>query len=355
MVGSDTISLVLCVALVLPLSVAMASDQATGHQATGDQATGDQLSGEISEEAACTNNGRRPQDDAELKKWLENMVVYHRFSQQEIQWATSLTKAEIESAVVRFDLHARNRPQRRPGDPLLIMPYPGGRHPRIGFLDGALRPQRETKLSVFAPWDPDSYVVVDIPEALWSNLGLTYLAHTHIPTIWTRTQQELRTLEWQVRDGRFVSERRLPNGIHFKTIAKPHREHLQMEMWLHNGSEAALTDLRVQNCVMLRMATGFSQQTDSNKYFKGPYACAKNATGDRWIIVAWEPVHRGWGNAPCPCLHSDPKFPDAKPGETHALRGWLSFFEGNNIDAELRRIDKSGWTKKDFLGSISES
>ena len=66
-----------------------------------------------------------------------------------------------------------------------MLPYPGGRHPRIGFLEGAIDPQRETKLSVFTPWHDSSYVVADVPEAIWSNLGLTYLAHTHIPTIWT--------------------------------------------------------------------------------------------------------------------------------------------------------------------------
>ena len=66
-----------------------------------------------------------------------------------------------------------------------------GRHPRIGFLDGAIRPQRETKISVFTPWDPHSYVVVDVPEAIWSNLGLTYLAHTHIDTVWTKKKIEV--------------------------------------------------------------------------------------------------------------------------------------------------------------------
>ena len=66
------------------------------------------------------------------------------------------------------------RPQRTADEPLLVLPYPGGRHPRTGFLEGAMRPQRETKISIFTPWDNHSYVVLDIPEAIWSNLGLTY-------------------------------------------------------------------------------------------------------------------------------------------------------------------------------------
>jgi len=44
-------------------------------------------------------------------------------------------------------------------------------------------------------------------------------------------------------------------------------------------------------------------------------------------------------------LHSDPQFPDVPPGETRRLKGWLSFYEGDDIDAELRRIDQTGWRK----------
>ena len=36
--------------------------------------------------------------------------------------------------------------------------------PRIGFLEGAIAPLRGTKASVFLPWDPKSYVVVEPTE-----------------------------------------------------------------------------------------------------------------------------------------------------------------------------------------------
>ena len=61
------------------------------------------------------------------------------------------------------------------------------------------------------------------------------------------------------------------------------------------------------------------------------------------MITAWTPNHRTWGNAPCPCLHSDPKFPDCAPGETQRLKGWLSFYEGEDVQAEFRRIDGISW------------
>jgi hypothetical protein len=114
-------------------------------------------------------------------------------------------------------------------------------------------------------------------------------------------------------------------------------------MWLTNGTQETLSDLRVQNCVMLKGAAGFDQQTNDNKFFLGPYVACHSPDRKRWIITAWKPLHRGWANAPCPCLHSDPKFPDCAPGETQRLRGWLSFYEGTEIEAELARIEALDW------------
>ncbi len=284
---------------------------------------------------------RKPKNDADLRFWLENMVWYHRFTNEEISAATGLTGDEVTAALKKFNITLDNKPKRPANAPLWVLPYPGGRHPRLGFLDGAVRPQRETKISVFAPWDETSYVVVDVPEALWSNLGLTYLAHTHVPTIWTKQSIELPPLEWNRRaDGTLDVERKLPNGIVFGTKIVPTTEGVRMELWLTNGTGERLTDLRVQNCVMLKGAAEFAQQTNDNKVFSTPYAACRSADGKRWIITAWTHCHRVWANPPCPCFHSDPKFPDCAPGETKRLRGWLSFYEGTDVEAEFRRIEQ---------------
>jgi hypothetical protein len=283
---------------------------------------------------------RRPSNDDQLREWLANMVWYHRYSETEIGEATGLTSLEIRQALDRFRIHADNRPARPADAPLLVLPYPGGRHPRIGFLDGAIDPQRETKLSVFTPWDPSSYVVLDVPEAVWSNLGLTYLAHTHIDTVWSRQNIPMEPLEWnRSPEGDFHLERTLPNGIAFGVTVNPGREGIRMAMWLRNGTREKLDDLRVQNCVMLKGASGFNRQVNDNKLFVKPYAACRSDDGRRWIITAWEPCHRPWANAPCPCLHSDPKFPDCEPGATVTLRGWFSFYEGVDIQGEFNRID----------------
>jgi hypothetical protein len=289
-------------------------------------------------------NSRRPKNEADLRFWLENMVWYHRFSVAEISAATGLSNDEIIAALARFAIGTNNRPKRSANAPMLVLPYPGGRHPRIGFLDGAVNPQRETKISVFTPWDERSYLVVDLPEAIWSNLGLTYLAHTHVPTIWTGQKIELERLEWDRRaDGSLAIERKLPNGIVFGAEVVPATHAVRMELWLTNGTKEILRDLRVQNCVMLKGAKGFEQQTNDNKILSSPYAAGRSTDGGRWIITAWDPCHRAWANAPVPCLHSDPKFPDCAPGETRRLRGWLSFYQGTDVEAEFRRIEQTGW------------
>src|SRR5262249_27651620 len=178
------------------------------------------------------------------------------------------------------------------------------------------------------------------PEALWSNLGLTYLAHTHIPTVFDKQGISLPPLEWtRHADGSLENARRLPNGIDFGARVLPAADAVRMELTLTNGTTELRRDLRVQNCGMRKGAAGFAAQTNANKVFAKPYVACRNDEGTRWIITAWDPCDRVWGNAPVPCLHSDPKFPDCPPGESRRLRGWLSFYQGTNLQSELDRIE----------------
>lgn len=280
-------------------------------------------------------------DETELRHWLENMVWYHGYSREEILDVTGLQPSDLEGALKRFNISPSSRPLAEVDPPIFVLPYPGGRHPRIGFLDGAIEPQRETKLSIFTPWDPSSYVVLDAPEALWSNLGLTYLAHTHIDTIWDKQGIRLKQLEWVRKpDGSYFLRRELPNKIVYELLATPHRDHLAIRMTLTNGTPEVLSDLRVQMCAMLKGCKDFEQQTNDNKIFRGSLAACRNSEGNRWVILGFEPNHRTWGNAPCPCLHSDPIFPELASGETGTVHGWLSFYQGTEIDKELSRIEK---------------
>jgi peptidoglycan/xylan/chitin deacetylase (PgdA/CDA1 family) len=294
-------------------------------------------------------NFRQPKNDEELRFWLNNMLVDHDFNVFEASAATGLSIDEIEAAVERLSIAKRaDGAQATPPSLLKVLPYPGGRHPRIGFLDGAIRPQRETKFSAFLPWDSSQYVVVDVPEAIWIKIGedreLLYLAHTHVPTLWSRQGISLDALEWARGEGGSLRiERRLPNQVTFGAMVVPTQDAVRMELWITNGTQETLRGLDVQNCVMLKGAAEFNSITNDNKLFQDPFVACRNAAGDRWIITAWENCQRPWGNAPCPCMHSDPRFADCPPGETRRLHGWLSFFEGTDIESELRRIGRMGW------------
>lgn len=288
-------------------------------------------------------NARPAAKDADLRFWLENMAVYHRFTLPEMGAALGLTADEVAASLRRLEIDPAQVPRRAPGAPLLVLPYPGGRHPRIGFLDGAIRPQRESKVSVFAPWKDGGYAVADVPEAIWFESGgkreLLYLAHTHVPTVWDRQRLSLDRLEWtRGRDGALQIERRLPNRVAFGATVAPERAGVRMELWVSNDSAEKLTGLQVQMCVMLKGLAGFEGRTNDNKVFAKPFAACRDRAGKRWVITGWEPCVRVWGNPPCPCLHSDPQVPDCPSGETRRVRGWLSFFEGDDIDAELRRL-----------------
>ncbi|MEZ6046500.1 MAG: hypothetical protein R3C11_13200 [Planctomycetaceae bacterium] len=292
---------------------------------------------------------REPGNEEQLKKWLQNMVWYHHFTLEEISLATGLAEEKIERKLDEYKISAETRPA-LPSDELLMLPYPGGRHPRIGFLEGAIDPERETKISLFTPWDEKSYVVMDLPEAIWSNLGLTYLAHIHIPTIWAEAGHELQPQEWEEREtGTLFLSRTLPNGIRYEAEARvnhstdPDRRAMLMKLTLTNGTTEPLSDLRIQNCVMLKGAPEFAELTNDNKVFQNPFVVCHSSTADRYIITAWERCVRPWGNVRCPCLHSDPQFPDLAPGESATIKGWLSFYQGDDLDAELKRI------KEDYL------
>jgi hypothetical protein len=276
------------------------------------------------------------------------MVWHHRFTDAEIALATGMTLEEIQNARRRLNISADNEPQPAKDGPLVVLPYPGGRHPRIGFLDGAVNPQRETKVSVFLPWEENAYIVADIPEAIWwNNQGqreLLYLAHTHVPTTWTKQNIDLKPVEWEKqKDGSYRMERRLPNDVSFGTEVRPGKDGVRMRMWLTNGTKDSLTGLRVQNCVMFKGATDFAVQSNQNKVFQSPYAACRSQTGERWVITAWTPCERTWGNENCPCMHSDPQFPDAKPGQTVELRGWISFYLGDDLPGELKRLAALNW------------
>ena len=268
---------------------------------------------------------------SEFERWLDNMIIDHRFTAEEVRTATGL---DLKQAADEVRKRALKTPDTSKA--VRVLPYPGGRHPRRGFLDGAIQPQRETKISVFPPWKDGGYVVVDVPEAVFSNLGLTYLAHTHIPTIWDKLEQPLQRLEWTETADGYSVRRQLPNGIQIASQVTRRNDGVDMQIELTNGTKEPLTGLRVQVCTMLKGAVGFNLQQPLESIVDGPYVAVrgvdeKEQPTDRWLVTHWTPNQRVWTNPPVPCIHSDPIFPDCAPGKTVTVSGTLRFYQGKNV------------------------
>lgn len=279
---------------------------------------------------------------ANLKYWLENMLRYHRFTLAEAANVCGLSQEEVRRNAEDFGLYPPP-PVPTQGKSVRVLPYPGGRNPRIGFEEGAIDPMRGTKASIFLPWDPTSYVVVDLPEAVFCNLGLIFLAHYDIPTIWNDQNIVLENIDWTRDHDGLSYERSLPNGIVFGASIRPAEDHVDMELWLRNFSGQELGEFQTQGgirgqvCVLLKGAPEFDRQTNDNKIFHLPGAAVRSAKANRWVLTKWERAGRVWGNRDVPCLHSDPNLPESPFGATVRARGRLWFYEGVDAEHELVR------------------
>ena len=274
------------------------------------------------------DNARPPKNAEDKAEWTR-IMARHRFTPAEVRAATGEAQPLPNTEPVPW-----------------ILPYPGGRHSRTGFRDGAIRPQRETKLSFFAPSEGGGYAVLDLPEALWVTRGkgkeLGYLAHTHVETIWDRKKVELDQLEWKAIPGGYEIERKLPDGIAFRAKAiATGPSSSALTLTLVNGSKETIKESSAQVCLMLAHLEGFRSQTNDNKRFEAGRALAVDATGKQFVLLAFENCQRAWGNAPCPCLHSDPGFGQLLPGESKTLRGFLGFGENaKTLEAEAAFLMK---------------
>ncbi len=269
--------------------------------------------------------------------WLE-VCATHGFSQAETAMATGLEAPHV----ARLQQQLGVRPLAAPPGRLLVLPYPGGRHPRIGFLEGAVDPHRDTKFSVFLPGG--GYVVVDFPEAVWNEKELVYLAHTHLPTRWDKQGVKLERFDWTRGGGGVLESRRtLPDGLAFQARVTPAADGVFMELRLRNGTGRKLAGLRSQVCVLLKGAPAFAAQTRENKLkIEEASVCAvRSADGRRWIATVFE-RGRIWENPPCPCIHSDPSFPDLEPEQEAVVHGRLFVWEGDDLKAEVARRVAAG-------------
>jgi hypothetical protein len=130
----------------------------------------------------------------------------------------------------------------------------------------------------------------------------------------------------------------MPNGVAYEVQVMPGRDAVDMSLRIRNGSSKALKNVRGQICVLLKGAPGFNAQTKDNKRLLEAEggAAVRSDDGRRWIATVWE-RGRAWQNPPCPCIHSDPAFPDLAPGAEATVKGTVFFHEGAGVDGEIRK------------------
>ncbi len=273
----------------------------------------------------------------ELAFWLKNMIRDHGYKWEEAAQVTGLSLDALQEEAEKLGLGELSA--NVPTGGLRILPYPGGRHPRIGHLEAAIDPMRGTKVSIFLPWEGAGYAVIDLPETFEAEgEQLIFLAHAHVPTIWNLQNQWLENVDWsRTSDGGVESERVLPNQVSFGSAARLDGEQVKLELWLKNGSTKTLKELRAAVCLMLKGAPDFNTQTKENKIFRCPVSAVRSAKGDRWILIAWDYCQVPGGNQDVPCLHADPVFEDCPPGEAVRAEGRVWFYEGEDIEGELEK------------------
>jgi peptidoglycan/xylan/chitin deacetylase (PgdA/CDA1 family) len=259
------------------------------------------------------------QTQAALRPWLDNMLSWHRYDTVEAAAVCGISVADVQNRADEWRLPASPSPSG-----LRVLPYPGGRHPRTGFLEGAIEPLRGTKASIFLPWDDAGYVVLDVPEAIFVGSTLLFLAHTHEPTVWNDRNHIVENVDWECdAAGVMRSEWVLPDGVSFGASLEPDGDQVRAHLWLTNSSPVPLAGLRAQVCLLLKGAPGFEQRFDED--IESQRCRASVQHGANVISIEWDECWRTWANPACPCVHADPVLPDCLPGQTVRVDGRLSF------------------------------
>ncbi len=214
------------------------------------------------------------------------------------------------------------------------------------------------------PWsDPlfPDFVFLDFPEAIFCNLGLLYLGH-HSPRF-PSLFPGLPKVAWKTDRGVLHYERVLPNGIEFGgSLAPCDASAVSLALYIKNGTNKPLTDIKLQVCALLKHTTSFSGNTADNKFVHTSSngwqsfteACNAKDRGrfrlgwregpavadlpvmvtvsdrrDQLIAITWyDDTYSLVCNPAHPCMHADPYFADIQPGQRRTIHGELLFFEG---------------------------
>ena len=238
----------------------------------------------------------------------------------------------------------------------------------IRILPGHWRPHYpfEQIAWVSPPWPSQDYIWLDFPEAIFTSIGLIYLSHVNPP--FPVVFPDLPAVPWEQTAGGIKYVRQLPNGISFGgSVTKKAETIIALNLFIDNGSQVALKDIKLQTCAFLRAITEFGDYNYDNKLvhvpekgwmkfieardsglqsgrFKlgwrgGPKVCdlpvmiTVSNQAQRLVAMTWfDDTNAMVSNHERPCMHADPVFADLVPGERAEINGELIFFEGRPDD-----------------------
>lgn len=264
--------------------------------------------------------------------------------------------------------------------PIRLQPYEG------------MRTNSAQMIHITSPWNPDDYMAINFPEHCWGT-GMDNVGHM---------REEPIECPWVIADDgqRAVLERSPEAGVTVRFTAEVVGMAVRTGMEIRNGSDHAITDIRVLICNRPRYMKSFVEfgydptyvwvngeavNIDSGTTYDGPMpegrtACwALNLPGGhdnadmgwfqpgsgpgrivneladpplvavhekgndrRWVATMWDPARMLFSNPTLPCIHSDPQPPDCPPGETTSASGVILFHDGDASSLKARALELMG-------------
>lgn len=232
----------------------------------------------------------------------------------------------------------------------------------IRIHPGQWRPhdQYEQIAWVSPPWECPDYLWLDFPEAIFTDRGLLYLSHfsPRFPVVF----KDPPAVPWQQTAGGIRFDRRLPDGSGFGGAVTPNDsgDGVDLELYIDNGGDRPLADIKLQTCAYLRPLGEFNATTNANKWvhlpargwthlgeaathidehgryrvgWRGgpevtdlPIIVCTSSRNDRLIAFTWgRHTYSLIGNPQHPCMHADPAMENIPPGERGTIHGKLVF------------------------------
>ncbi|MDP6381533.1 MAG: hypothetical protein QF662_09330, partial [Phycisphaerae bacterium] len=149
----------------------------------------------------------------------------------------------------------------------------------IRILPGQWRPHYayEQIAWISPPWPSQDYIWLDFPEAVFADQGHLFLSAWNPvhPVLFP----DMPKVPWQDVPGGMAFERELPNGVSFGgSLVREGDAKVAMELHINNGSETALTNIKIQTCAYCRGIKEFADFHNKNKFV--------HTAGTGWITLA---------------------------------------------------------------------